>query len=90
LRFHFCEVSLEQFERKLKTLMTGYNFAFRGNIHASARGEELPRSGILTFSRSIQREIGETVRTVEEEARRKGAKVQKKKPAKSSRRKSSK
>ncbi|HXQ34848.1 MAG TPA: helix-turn-helix domain-containing protein, partial [Anaerolineales bacterium] len=38
-------------------------------LATQARGEELPRSGVVTFSRSVQREVGETVRTVEEEAR---------------------
>lgn len=37
-------------------------------LAAQARGEELPRTGVVTFSRSVQREVGETVRTVQEEA----------------------
>ena len=38
-------------------------------LAAQARGEELPRSGVVTFSRSVQQEVGETVRIVEEEVR---------------------
>jgi predicted ATPase len=35
-------------------------------LAAQARGEKLPQSGIVTFSRSVQREVRESVRTVEE------------------------
>ena len=35
-------------------------------LAAQARGEKLPQSGIITFSRSVQREVRESVRTVEE------------------------
>jgi predicted ATPase/transcriptional regulator with XRE-family HTH domain len=35
-------------------------------LAAQARGEELPQRGIVAFSRSVQREVGETVRSVEE------------------------
>ena len=35
-------------------------------LAAQARGEDLPRSGVVTFSRSVQREVGETVRSVED------------------------
>jgi len=35
-------------------------------LAAQARGEKLPRSGVITFSRSIRQETKETVRTVEE------------------------
>ena len=35
-------------------------------LAARARGEKLPQSGIVTFSRSVQREVKESVRTVEE------------------------
>jgi predicted ATPase/transcriptional regulator with XRE-family HTH domain len=38
-------------------------------LAAQTRGEELPRSGVVTISRFVQREVGETVRTVEEETR---------------------
>jgi predicted ATPase len=36
-------------------------------LGAQARGEALPQSGMITFSRSIRRETRESVRTVEEE-----------------------
>ena len=36
-------------------------------LAAQARGEALPQSGMITFSRSVQRETKESVRTVEEE-----------------------
>jgi transcriptional regulator with XRE-family HTH domain len=35
-------------------------------LAAQARGERLPQSGIVTFSRSVQREVRENIRTVEE------------------------
>ena len=35
-------------------------------LAAQARGEELPRSGVITFSHSIQREMLEEVRSVED------------------------
>jgi len=35
-------------------------------LATQARGEELPQRGIVTFSRSVQREVRESVRTVEE------------------------
>ena len=38
-------------------------------LATQARGEELPQRGIVTFSHSVQREVRESVRTVEEEAR---------------------
>ncbi|HKY55176.1 MAG TPA: helix-turn-helix domain-containing protein, partial [Anaerolineales bacterium] len=38
-------------------------------LAAQARGEQLPRSGTVTFSRSVHQEIGERVTTVEEETR---------------------
>ena len=37
-------------------------------LAAQARGEKLPQSGIVSFSRSVQREVRESVRTVEEGA----------------------
>src|SRR6185436_3104315 len=35
-------------------------------LAAQARGEELPHSGVITFSRSVQKEILENVRSVED------------------------
>jgi predicted ATPase/transcriptional regulator with XRE-family HTH domain len=35
-------------------------------LAAQARGESLPQSGMITFSRSVRREVRESVRTVEE------------------------
>src|SRR5215510_5453770 len=37
-------------------------------LATQARGEKLPQSGTVTFSRSVQREVREQVQTVEEEA----------------------
>jgi len=34
-------------------------------LATQAPGEKLPQSGTITFSRSVQQEVGETVRTVE-------------------------
>lgn len=38
-------------------------------LATQARGEKLPQSGVVTFSRLVQQEVRERVRTVEEEAR---------------------
>lgn len=39
------------------------------DLAAQARGEEVPRNGVITFSKSIRREVRESSQTVEEEVR---------------------